>query len=56
MTVNSISFEKKQVKMVAHRGVNGLECEITAVAFIAAGDRSYWGIEMDIHVKKDGKL
>ncbi len=35
-------------KMVAHRGVSGLECENTAAAFIAAGNRSYWGVETDI--------
>lgn len=34
--------------MVAHRGVSGLETENTAAAFIAAGNRSYWGVETDI--------
>ena len=37
-----------KTKMVAHRGVSGLECENTAAAFIAAGNRSYWGVETDI--------
>ena len=37
-----------ETKMVAHRGVSGLECENTAAAFIAAGNRSFWGVETDI--------
>ena len=35
-------------KFVAHRGVSGLETENTAAAFIAAGNRSYYGVETDI--------
>ena len=35
--------------MVAHRGVSGLERENTCPAFVAAGVKSYWGIETDIH-------
>jgi len=53
---NTIPFEKKQVKTVAHRGVSGLECENSCAAFIAAGNRSYYGIETDVHVTKDGKF
>lgn len=41
-------------KMIAHRGVSGLETENTAAAYIAAGNRSYWGIETDIYRTKDG--
>lgn len=54
--MNTVPFEKKQVKMVAHRGVSGLECENTAAAFVAAGNRSYFGIETDVHVTKDGRF
>ena len=46
---------KGNTKMVAHRGVSKLERENTMPAFIAAGNRSYWGIETDIHVTRDGK-
>ena len=53
--MNTISIEKKQAKMVAHRGVSGLELENTNAAFVAAGNRSYFGIETDVHVSKDGK-
>lgn len=44
----------RQTKMVAHRGVSGLELENTAAAFVAAGNRSYWGIETDVHRTADG--
>lgn len=40
--------------MVAHRGVSGLEKENTHGAFIAAGNRSYFGIETDIYRTVDG--
>ncbi len=39
--------------MVAHRGVSGLEKENTMAAFVAAGNRSYFGIETDVHITKD---
>ena len=41
--------------MVAHRGVSGLETENTAAAFIAAGNRSYYGVETDIYRTSDGQ-
>jgi glycerophosphoryl diester phosphodiesterase len=53
---NTILFENKgNVKMIAHRGVSGLELENTCPAFVAAGVKSYYGIETDVHVTKDGK-
>ena len=53
--MNTIAIEKKQVQMIAHRGVSGIEMENTLAAFIAAGNRSYFGIETDVHVTADGK-
>lgn len=44
----------KKPLMVAHRGVSGLEKENSAAAFIAAGNRSYFGIETDVHRTADG--
>ena len=41
--------------MVAHRGVSGLERENTCAAFVAAGNRSYFGVETDIHRTADGQ-
>lgn len=42
--------------MIAHRGVSGIEPENTISAFIAAANRSYYGIETDVHRTKDGKF
>lgn len=57
MRKDTIKFlNNKSVKMVAHRGVSGLETENTAAAFIAAGNRTYYGIETDIWRTLDGKF
>ncbi|MBR7185809.1 MAG: hypothetical protein IKD37_09420 [Clostridia bacterium] len=53
--MNTIKIDKKTCLMVAHRGCSGLERENTNAAFVAAGNRSYWGIETDIHYTADGK-
>lgn len=45
---------KKSAKMIAHRGLSGLETENTNAAFVAAGQRSYFGIETDTQRTKDG--
>ena len=53
---DTIKFTNKgEVKMIAHRGVSGLELENTCPAFVVAGVKSYFGIETDVHVTKDGK-
>ncbi len=54
--MNTVKIKNKRVKMIAHRGLSGIECENTNAAFVAAGNRSYFGIETDIHVTKDGKF
>ena len=46
---------KGKTLMVAHRGCSGLEKENTMPAFVAAGNRSYYGIETDVHKTADGK-
>ena len=54
--MNTIKFENKgNIKMIAHRGVSGLERENTCPAFVAAGVKTYYGIETDVHVTLDGK-
>ena len=53
---NTVKIDRKQALMVAHRGVSGLEKENTSLAFVAAGNRSYWGIESDVHKTADGRL
>ena len=54
--MDTIKVEKKDILMVAHRGVSGLEPENSIPAFIAAGNRSYYGVETDVHVTVDGKF
>lgn len=53
--MNTIKIDNKNVKMVAHRGLSGLEKENTCAAFVAAGNRNYYGIETDIHRTLDGE-
>ena len=54
--MNTEKIEKKDTKMIAHRGLSGLEPENSIPAFIAAGNRSYYGVETDVHVTKDRKF
>lgn len=53
--MDTIKINHGACKMIAHRGVSGLERENTCAAFVAAGQRTYYGIETDVHVTKDGK-
>lgn len=54
--MDTIRIPKKQALMVAHRGVSSLERENSLAAFIAAGNRSYFGIETDVHRTSDGSF
>lgn len=54
--MNTIKIEKKSTLVVAHRGLSGIEKENTNAAFVAAGNRSYYGIETDIHRTADGRF
>ncbi|MBQ8545562.1 MAG: hypothetical protein IJ437_01335 [Clostridia bacterium] len=54
--MNTIKFDKKSVRVVAHRGLSGIEVENTNSAFVAAGNRSYYGIETDIYRTADGNF
>lgn len=51
--MDTVKINKKQTLMIAHRGVSGLERENTCPAFVAAGSRSYFGVETDVHVSRD---
>jgi glycerophosphoryl diester phosphodiesterase len=51
--MDTLKIVKENVKMIAHRGLSGLEKENTIAAFIAAGNKSYYGTECDIHLTKD---
>lgn len=52
---NTIKLDFPGKKIIAHRGVSGLEKENTIAAFIAAGNRTQTGIECDIHRTADGR-
>jgi len=54
--MDTVKFDKGSIRMVAHRGLSGIERENTCPAFIAAANRSYWGIETDIHPTADGRF
>lgn len=54
--MDTIKIDKKSTKMIAHRGLSAIECENTNAAFVAAGNRSYCGIETDVHMTADGRL
>ena len=50
-----VKIETNNVKMVAHRGLSGIEVENTLDSFTLATKYSYFGIETDVHVTLDGK-
>lgn len=54
--MDTVKINKNQVKMIAHRGLSGIECENSLPAFVAAANRSYYGIETDIHTTSDGRF
>ncbi len=53
---DTIKITHGHCQMIAHRGLSGLERENTLSAFVAAGNRSYFGMETDIHSTIDGKF
>ena len=54
--MDTIKINSNGTKIIAHRGLSGIERENTCPAFVAAGNRSYFGIETDVHITKDGKF
>ncbi len=52
----TIQIDNGEVKMIAHRGLSGLEVENTDEAFVLAGKHSYYGIESDVRKTADGKF
>ena len=49
-------FGNGDVGLIAHRGLSGLALENTIPAFEEAGKRSFYGVEADVQVTKDGKF
>lgn len=56
MLSDTIKINNGSTLMVAHRGVSGLECENTNAAFVAAGQRTYFGVETDVWRTNDGNF
>ena len=54
--MNSLKIQSGKTRMVAHRGLSGLERENTCAAFLAAANRSHFGIETDVHESADGQF
>lgn len=54
--MDTIKVQSGKTLMIAHRGLSGIELENTNAAFIAAGNRSHYGIETDVHKTSDGKF
>lgn len=54
--MDTVKVKSGKTLMIAHRGLSGLELENTNAAFIAAGNRSHYGIETDVHKTSDGKF
>lgn len=54
--IKKTNEQKNRTKMIAHRGLSGLERENSLRAFTAACNRSYYGSECDIHYTKDKVL
>lgn len=54
--MKTIKIKKGKTKMIAHRGLSGLERENTMRAFAVACNKSHYGTECDIHYTKDHKL
>lgn len=54
--MDTLKLNKGKTFMVAHRGLSGIEKENTLPAFVAAGNRSFYGIETDVHRTADGQF
>lgn len=56
--MNTVMLNKTSrptVRMIGHQGIHHLEVGNTCSGFVAAGNRTYWGIETDVHVTSDGQ-
>jgi glycerophosphoryl diester phosphodiesterase len=51
--MNTIKIDKYFKGMVANKGLSGIETENSIFAFLAAANRSYFGIDCDVFVSKD---
>ncbi len=54
--MDTVKIKRASTKIIAHRGLSGIERENTCAAFVAAGNRDYFGIETDVHKTSDSKF
>ena len=54
--MNTIKIDKYFKGMVANRGLSGIETENTIFAFLAASNRSYYGISCNLSISKDNQI
>ena len=54
--MDTIKINKRSTKMVAHAALLGLEPANTLAGTIAAGNRTYHAVEVDVRVTKDGEI
>lgn len=54
--MNTIKIDKYFKGMVANRGLSGIETENTIFAFLAASNRSFYGISCNLSVSKDNQI
>ncbi|MDD4070144.1 MAG: glycerophosphodiester phosphodiesterase family protein [Candidatus Izemoplasmatales bacterium] len=53
--MNTIKIDKYFRGMIANNGLSGIETENTIFAFLAAANRSYYGISCELSLSKDNK-
>ena len=54
--MDTIKIQKKNSLMIAHGGLAGMESENTLAGVLAACNRSYYGIEVDVCYTADGEI
>lgn len=54
--MDTIKLDAQDTRVIAHRGLSGIERENTCPAFVAAANRSYFGIESDVRKTSDGRF
>lgn len=54
--MDTTKIDRRRTALIAHRGLSGLEQENTVAAFVAAGNRTYFGIETDVRKTADGSF
>lgn len=54
--MNTIKIDKYFKGMIANKGLSGIETENTIFAFLAASNRSFYGISCNVSLSKDNQI